>query len=139
MTLHTLDDLINADLVPATAKQALALVAERYAIAVSQPIADIIDRKNPADPNARQFLPTEAELLTLPQERTDPIGDGVHSPVAGIVHRHKDRVLFKVVNICPVYCRFCFRRELLGDALSSEDHDRALAYIAAHREILEVI
>jgi len=139
MTLHTLDDLADAGLIPATAKHALAPVAERYAIAISETIANLIDRKNPADPNARQFLPTEAELLILPQERTDPIGDNTHSPVPGIVHRHKDRVLFKAVNICPVYCRFCFRRETLGDALSPEDHERALAYIAAHSEIWEVI
>jgi lysine 2,3-aminomutase len=79
----------------------------------------------------------------LAEELSDPIGDGVHSPVAGIVHRHRGRVLFKVVAACPVYCRFCFRREMIGpgqeNALSKEDFETALAYIAARTEIREVI
>ena len=36
------------------------------------------------------------------------------SPVEGIVHRYPDRVLLKLVNACAVYCRFCFRREMVG-------------------------
>jgi lysine 2,3-aminomutase len=79
----------------------------------------------------------------MPQELADPISDAAHSPVPGIVHRHQDRVLFKVVSACPVYCRFCFRRETIGpgkeNALSKDDFEAALAYIAAHPEIWEVI
>jgi lysine 2,3-aminomutase len=82
-------------------------------------------------------------LNTLPEELADPIGDAAHSPVPGIVHRHPDRVLFKAVSACPVYCRFCFRRESIGpgkpNALSDRDFETALAYIAAHPEIWEVI
>src|SRR5262249_52380216 len=53
------------------------------------------------------------------------------------------RVLLKLVNVCAVYCRFCFRREMIGpgkaNALSEKALEAALAYIAAHREIWEVI
>src|SRR6202012_3978464 len=80
---------------------------------------------------------------TPPHERADPIGDAAHSPVKGIVHRHRDRVLFKAVASCPVYCRFCFRRETIGpgkpNALSPQDFEAAFAYIANHPEIWEVI
>jgi lysine 2,3-aminomutase len=82
-------------------------------------------------------------LNTRPEELADPIGDNAHAPVPGIVHRHPDRVLFKAVSACPVYCRFCFRRESIGpgkaNALSDHDLDGALAYIAAHPQIWEVI
>ena len=44
----------------------------------------------------------------------DPIGDDAHSPVEGIVHRYPDRVLLKLTHVCAVYCRFCFRREMVG-------------------------
>jgi len=118
-------------------------VARRYAVAVSPTLLALVDPADPSDPIARQFLPSLEELNTLPQELADPIGDAAHSPVAGIVHRHPDRVLFKVVAACPVYCRFCFRREMIGpgegNALSKEDFEAALAYIAAHPEIWEVI
>jgi lysine 2,3-aminomutase len=118
-------------------------VARKYAVAVSPTLLTLIDPADPADPIARQFLPSLDELKTLPEERADPIGDAAHSPVPGIVHRHPDRVLFKVVAACPVYCRFCFRREMIGpgqeNALSKQDFDTALAYIAAHPQIWEVI
>src|SRR3954468_16433922 len=118
-------------------------VARRYAVAVSPHLLSLVDPANPTDPIARQFLPSLEELNILPEERADPIGDGDHSSVPGIVHRHPDRVLFKVVAACPVYCRFCFRREMIGpgkdNALSRADFEAALAYIAAHGEIWEVI
>ena len=66
-----------------------------------------------------------------------------HSPVAGIVHRYPDRVLFKLVHVCAVYCRFCFRREMVGpgkeSALSETAYRDALDYIRGHKEIWEVI
>jgi lysine 2,3-aminomutase len=120
-------------------------VARRYAVAVSPHLLSLMDPADPGDPIARQFLPSLEELKLLPEERADPIGDAAHSPVPGIVHRHPDRVLFKVVAACPVYCRFCFRREMIGpangkdNALSPDAFEAALAYITGHREIWEVI
>jgi lysine 2,3-aminomutase len=106
-------------------------------------VAALIDRDDPEDPIARQFVPDPAELVVLPEERADPIGDAAHSPVEGIVHRYPDRVLLKAVHVCPVYCRFCFRREMVGPhglgTLSPEALDAALGYIAAHSEIWEVV
>jgi len=125
------------------AQSDLEQVARKYAVAVSPHLLSLVDPADPNDPIARQFLPSLDELVTLPEELPDPIGDAAHSPVAGIVHRHADRVLFKAVAACPVYCRFCFRREMIGpgseNALSKEDFAAALAYIAAHPEIREVI
>ena len=87
--------------------------------------------------------PRQRSSMHAPNELADPIGDKKHSPVAGIVHRYRDRVLLKIVNHCAVYCRFCFRREMVGPqsapALSPDELESALAYIAAHREIWEVI
>ena len=118
-------------------------VARKYAVAVSPHLLSLIDPADARDPIARQFLPSLEELNTLPEERADPIGDLAYSPVPGIVHRHPDRVLFKAVAACPVYCRFCFRREMIGpgkdNALSPADFEAAIAYIAGHSEIWEVI
>jgi lysine 2,3-aminomutase len=121
----------------------LEQVERRYAVAVSPTLLALVNPADPNDPIARQFLPSLEELNTLPEELVDPIGDGAHTPVPGIVHRHPNRVLFKVVAACPVYCRFCFRREMIGpgkdNALSKADFEAALAYIADHPEIWEVI
>src|SRR5580700_9437336 len=107
----------TSDRVPAQfqkARMSLALVAEKYAVAISPTLEALIDPADPFDPIARQFLPDIAELIETRDERFDPIGDAAHEAVPGIVHRHPDRVLFKAVANCPVYCRFCFRREQIG-------------------------
>jgi lysine 2,3-aminomutase len=121
----------------------LARVAERYAVSITPAMERLIDPNDPADPIARQFRPNVAELVTTPEESADPIGDEAHSPVKGIVHRYPDRCLLKVVHVCPVYCRFCFRREMVGpgsaQALTSGELQSALDYIAGDDSIWEVI
>src|SRR6266436_4858867 len=113
-TLRQPAELIAHGLAPASALGELERVAARYAIAVTPDIAGLIDPHNPDDPIARQFIPTPHDLVMQEGENADPIGDHAHSPGAGIVHRYPDRVLFKLVHVCAVYCRFCFRREMVG-------------------------
>ena len=142
-TLSKPTELVARGLAPAASLGDLERVAERYAVAVTADIADLIDRADPNDPIARQFIPSAEELLTRPGENADPIGDHTHSPVDGIVHRYPDRVLFKLVHVCAVYCRFCFRREMVGPgkatSLSQAAYRGGLDYIRAHPEIWEVI
>lgn len=135
--------LTEAGLIPPERLSETAAVAARYAIAVTSTMAGLIDPDDPNDPIAAQFLPKGAELVATPGERADPIGDNAHSPLEGIVHRYPDRVLLKAVHVCPVYCRFCFRREMVGPAglgtLTPDALNKAFAYIAEHTEIWEVI
>lgn len=142
VTLRRLDDLKARGLLPSL-DEALRDVADRYAIAVSDPLAALIDPSDVKDPIAAQFIPSKDELRILPQELVDPIGDKAHTPVPGIVHRYPDRVLLKAVAVCPVYCRFCFRREMVGPGkeknLPPDALDTALGYIRQHPEIREVI
>src|SRR3569833_3333194 len=118
-------------------------VARKYAVAVSPHLLSLVVVVVLFVLFVCFFLLLLVVLVTLPEERVDPIGDNAHSPVAGIVHRHTDRVLFKAVAACPVYCRFCFRREMIGpgseQALDKAQFEAALDYIAAHAEIREVI
>ena len=142
-TLRTAKDLVEAGLLSAERLDEAEVVGKRYAIAVTPAMAGLIDRADADDPIARQFVPSALELTTTPDERADPIGDLTHSPVEGIVHRYPDRVLLKAVHVCPVYCRFCFRREMVGPeglgTLTPEAMDAAIGYIASHAEIWEVI
>jgi len=142
-TLREPADLVARGLAPAASLVDLENVAARYAVAVTPDIAALIDTSDPDDPIARQFIPNAEELRAQPGEDADPIGDHAHSPVDGIVHRYPDRVLFKLVHVCAVYCRFCFRREMVGpgkaSALSPAAYRGALDYIRAHPDIWEVI
>ncbi len=135
--------IIDADL------QAISNLSEQYAIAITPEILSLIQNANPKDAEAlkKQFVPDKKELNILPEELMDPIDDEAFSPVKGVVHRrhagqYADRCLLKIINVCPVYCRFCFRREQIGpksDALTTEDINRAIQYIAENVSISEVI
>jgi lysine 2,3-aminomutase len=141
VTLRT-EDLVARGLVAPERLDELRRVAEEFAVAVTEDMAALIDPADPADPIAAQFVPSAAELATAPDDQPDPIGDERWSPLSGLVHRYPDRVLLKPILTCPVYCRFCFRREQVGKGngvLAPAALDRAIGYIAEHPEIWEVI
>ena len=140
-TLRKPRELADAGLIGPDRVAELETVAARYAVAITPAMANLIDPADPADPIARQFVPDVAELTTTPDERVDPIGDGAHEVSEGLIHRYPDRVLLKFVSACAVYCRFCFRRETVGQGsgMSAAALAAALAYIGAHPELWEVI
>jgi lysine 2,3-aminomutase len=120
------------------AQEELEKVVEQFSLRITPHVAATL--RNPAI--ARQYVPSTEELLITPEELADPIGDEVHTPVKGINHRYADRVLLKPTHTCAVYCRFCFRRETVGQAdaaLNAAEMRVAMAYIEAHPQIWEVI
>jgi lysine 2,3-aminomutase len=121
----------------------LERVAERYAVSITPTMGACIASEAPHDPIRRQFIPQEEELMTHAHELADPIGDRLHSPLPGLVHRYPDRVLLTLTHTCPVYCRFCFRREVVGPQgygpLTESEFEAACTYIASDSRIWEVI
>lgn len=88
----------------------------------------------------KQFLPhldeDNSEL-----GRLDPIGDKVHAKGNQLIHRYHNRVLFTPTTICPVLCRYCFRKNELSskDEIFDPKFQEALNYLKDHPEINEVI
>jgi lysine 2,3-aminomutase len=140
--MRRVEQLVEAGLVELERLDEIRRVADRYAVALTAEVAALIDRADCEDPIAAQFVPSAAELVSAPEERADPIGDERWSPLPGIVHRHRERVLLKPTLLCPAYCRFCFRRESVGKkgaVLDEEALERALDYVREHEEVWEVI
>jgi lysine 2,3-aminomutase len=136
------EDFVPAGLAEPDRFPEIQRVAEQFAVAVTEDAAELIDPADDRDPIAAQFVPRAAELAWAAEERADPIGDERWSPVPGIVHRYPDRVLLKPTLLCPVYCRFCFRREVVGKkgaVLDQPSLARAFDYIRQRRQIWEVI
>ncbi|MBC7146716.1 MAG: lysine-2,3-aminomutase-like protein [Thioclava marina] len=132
-------DLERDGLTAPEARADLERVAEEFRIRVTPEMRGAI--AEPADPVAAQFVPSAKELTTRPEELEDPIGDDAHSPVPGLTHRYPDRVILHITKTCDVYCRFCFRRETVGETgpLPEDQLTAALDYIAATPAIREVI
>jgi len=137
--LTTADDLIRAGFAPASDAADLDAVARTFKIRVSDAMQAAVF--SPEDAIARQFVPDARELTIRPEELVDPIGDDAHSPTPGLTHRYPDRVILHTTHTCEVYCRFCFRREVVGTdgPLPEPDLEAALAYIADTPAIWEVI
>ena len=141
-TLRTPRDLARAGLVGEAALPALETVAARYATAITPAMAALINPADPADPIGLQYIPDAAELITAPHESEDPTADAPFTPVKGVVHRYPDRALLKPLLACPVYCRFCFRREKVGPdggLLTEAELQAALAWFEGTTAIREVI
>ncbi len=132
--------LIRAGLAPESQRASLAAVADRYATLIPPAFLALIER--PGDPIALQVVPDAAELQVAPHELADPTGDDAFSPVPGIVHRYADRALLKPLLVCPLYCRFCFRREHVGPGggvLDDAALTRALDWLRGQPAVGEVI
>ncbi|MBU0801085.1 MAG: lysine-2,3-aminomutase-like protein [Alphaproteobacteria bacterium] len=118
------------------------VVARTYPVRITPHVQDLIDKYGPDSAVGRQYVADTRELSITPDENADPTGDHPHTPVPGIVHRHPDRVLLKPLHACAVYCRFCFRRDMVGpgkDVLDEDALDKAIAYIQNDLNIWEVI
>jgi lysine 2,3-aminomutase len=134
MAITTLTDLINAGLTSDSAA-ALEPVIDQFRLRITAEMAQTTEGV------ARQFVPTLNELLIRAEELGDPIGDRVHEPTEGLTHRYPDRVILHATQTCEVYCRFCFRRETVGETghLAETALQKAIDYIAATPAVWEVI
>jgi lysine 2,3-aminomutase len=129
-TSHTVQSDVPAD---------FQLVAVRYPVRLTEYYASLIS--HPDDAIGKQCLPDVQELKDTSQ-CPDPLDESALSPVPGLIHRYPDRVVLLVSNRCPVYCRFCMRKRLVGSGdapMGDVELRNALRYIATHAEINDVI
>jgi lysine 2,3-aminomutase len=115
-------------------------VTAKYPFKISNYYAGLI--KTSGDAIWRQCMPDACELNDDNQE-ADPLSECLLSPVPGLIHRYPDRVVLLVSNRCPVYCRFCMRKRLVGGAESllpnADAINGALEYIRSNLTIQDVI
>jgi lysine 2,3-aminomutase len=114
-------------------------IEKEYSIFIPRQLAEKIKAQGPEGILAREFLPNINELHH--QGLLDPIGDKTHYKAPQIIHRYSSRVLFTPTSICPVHCRYCFRKNELNptEELFQQDFVKTLDYLNNHQEISEII
>ncbi len=123
-------------------KQAFDRCREKFKVAVTPYYASLISPDDANCPIRLQAVPSPLELDAPTFEKDDPLGEDAQSPIPGIIHRYPDRVLLYTNHNCAVYCRFCTRKRKVGNPTSMPDRDEedeAIAYIAEHEQIRDVI
>lgn len=114
-------------------------VSSRYPVLFSGYYAGLI--QNNGDAIWKQCMPDPRELEDFDQS-PDPLNEISLSPIPGLIHRYPDRVVLLVSNRCPVYCRFCMRKRLVGSndfQMDEAGFMDALEYIASNTAIRDVI
>ena len=138
--LITVEQLKQNEIISTTNSESLNQIKETFDIRVPKIFLNEI--KNGNEVLKKQFIPSTNELIFLPEELQDPIGDEVWTPVEGLTHRYPDRVLLKPTYLCAGYCRFCFRRYKVSHTefnLKEEHYKKCLEYIQSNSQIEEVI
>ncbi|HIJ80258.1 MAG TPA: KamA family radical SAM protein [Desulfuromonadales bacterium] len=126
-------------MLPGENSEVTNMVSQRYPVHVSDYYVNLMLQHG--DAIRLQCMPDLRELEDDSQ-CPDPLNEESLSPVKGLIHRYPDRVVLLVSNRCPVYCRFCMRKRMVGGgdaALRNEDFPRMLEYISANSGISDVI
>ena len=140
---HNVDDLARVlNLTPEERAGAERAEREGLPVAVTPYYLGLCDKDDPNDPIRLQCVPRIDEAHEVPGDMVDPLGEVSHEVAPHLVQRYPDRVLLLVSDRCAVYCRFCTRSRIVGDGggpVPLEKLAPALAYIAAHPEVRDVI
>lgn len=135
----TLKELDTRGILPAEWREGLKHTFN-HPLAISERLLQLMDKGNPNCPIVRQYIPQSSELIDGGLK--DPIGDDVHSVKPGLIHRYKNRVLVLTNAVCPVYCRYCFRKNSMhedGTSLSQEKIQAVAEYVESNSNIDEII
>lgn len=121
----------------------LSAGTRRLPLRITPYYAGLLSTNNPGHALRKTMVPVIDEFIISPVEKADPLGEKSHSPVANLVHRYPDRVLFLVTGFCAAYCRYCTRSHLVSKKekchSSQAEWDKALNYIRTHNEIRDVL
>ncbi|MCK0154058.1 EF-P beta-lysylation protein EpmB [Alcanivorax sp. S6407] len=124
----------------ASALPEIRAAARDFPLRVPRRYVELMEKGNPNDPLLRQVLSVPAELEAVPGYGVDPLEEGDHTPVPGLLHKYHGRALLVVTGACAVHCRYCFRRHFPYQShLSGKRWDQALAWLAERPDIHEVI
>jgi lysine 2,3-aminomutase len=96
---------------------------------------------DPACPIRAQAVPRAAEL-TDSSGMMDPLLEEDHNPAPNVIKVYPDRIAWTVSNVCPVLCRHCLRKRMVGREsfdFSRQARDAALNYIEETPEIRDVL
>lgn len=123
-------------------REAIARTAGLFRWTITPYYASLMDPVDPACPVRRHVVPQRAEVEPDIVGVVDPLDEVGHSPVKNLVHNYPDKVAFCVTSECAVYCRYCLRKRMVGDAdfmMRKDELREAIAYIAATPAIRDVL
>jgi lysine 2,3-aminomutase len=140
--ITTVDQLSRLVPLSIEEKAQIAMVCQRYPLAITPYYLSLINPNDPNDPVRKQAIPSFLEISMSDRGMEDPLAEKEDSVVPGLVHRYPDRVLMVLTDICPMLCRHCTRKREWrhgGWVRPWSEIEAMLAYLRRNTKIRDVI
>jgi lysine 2,3-aminomutase len=140
---HRISDIHSLSRILDLSQDAISGLRGKIPLAITPYFASLLERDDSNQPLRRTVVPVTAEFTLSSGEAEDPLGEDHDSPVAGLIHRYPDRVLFLVTDFCSTYCRYCTRSRMVGNGkgipFDKGRWEKAIAYIEGCSSIRDVL
>ncbi len=117
----------------------LKKIIEKHPMSITRYYMSLIDKNVRNDPLRKMVFPSLEELDL--SGSYDPSGEMKITKMPGLQHKYSPTALILSTNRCATYCRYCFRKRLVG--LPTEEilskFNKAIKYISEHEEINNVL
>ena len=138
-TVASVDEMSRYIRLTPNERSRLNEIAKIHPIRVTRHVMELMDPEDPGDPIRKMYLPSMDELDL--SGTYDTSGEADNTKATGLQHKYDPTALLISTNVCAIYCRYCFRKRMVG--LSNSEVlgrlDDALSYIAGHPEINNVL
>lgn len=140
-SLEEICQVLNLPSLSLDDKKLAQKAAQDFKLLVPRHFVSLMQPNNPNDPLLLQVLPQSAEMQQVAGFTSDPLGEAAANPLAGVIHKYKNRLLLTASGACAVNCRYCFRRHFpyQDNSLSRKEFTKVLDYIKSQPAINEVI
>ncbi|MBW1644503.1 MAG: KamA family radical SAM protein, partial [Deltaproteobacteria bacterium] len=137
--IETIDQLKEYVDIPHNQEKRLKRVIDVHPMSITRYYASLINKNDPNDPIREMIVPSTAELDL--SGTYDTSGEKFNTVLTGVQHKYKQTALILSTNRCTAYCRFCFRKRLVGKPSHEiiEQFKEALKYVSDHEEITNVL
>ncbi|MDO5844101.1 MAG: KamA family radical SAM protein [Methanocorpusculum sp.] len=137
--IHTIEELSDFIKMSEKEKEELSQLLEKYPMSVTKYYLSLIDKNDINDPIRKICVPTVSEKSS--EGRTDTSGELENTILPGLQHKYRETALVLSTNACAVYCRYCFRKRLVGAENDEvvKSIDKVAGYIKNHTEINNVL
>ncbi|BBH54404.1 KamA family radical SAM protein [Fluviispira sanaruensis] len=139
--VQSAEDLVNILKISENEKIAFLELKDKFHAGISPYAIALMDFANEFDPVRLQLMPRMEELKDK-YGVPDPLNEVMNSPVKEVVHVYKDRIAWCVAQLCPVYCRYCFRKRRDGEEglhFNPKIIDKGIEYISSNKNIRDVL
>jgi KamA family protein len=137
--IETIDQLKEYVDIPRDQEKRLKRVIDVHPMSITRYYASLVIRDDPNDPIKEMIVPSTAELDL--SGTYDTSGEKFNTVLTGLQHKYKQTALILSTNRCTAYCRFCFRKRLVGKPSHEivEQFKEAVQYVSDHEEITNVL